>query len=97
MSKNELRSGGKHRRCGFANGAGERRGKPCAKTSCAAAESIADAVLRTARLNGRNAVGIANGAAERLAFGSALAPGKIIRYNIGKQFSNRNERRTLIL
>ena len=28
MSKNELRSGGKHRRCGFANGAGELRGQP---------------------------------------------------------------------
>ena len=65
--------------------------------SCAAAESIADAVLQMARLNGRNAVGIANGAGERPVFGSALAPGKIIRYNIGKQFSNRNERRTLIL
>ena len=25
MSKNELRSSGKHRRCGFANGAGELR------------------------------------------------------------------------
>ena len=51
MSKNELRSSGKHRRCGFANGAGELRGQPCAKTSCAAAESIADAVLRMARVN----------------------------------------------
>ena len=51
MSKNELRSSGEHRRCGFANGAGELRGQPCAKTSCAAAESIADAVLRMALVN----------------------------------------------
>ena len=28
MSKNELRSSGEHRRCGFANGAGELRGQP---------------------------------------------------------------------
>ena len=68
MSKNELRSSGKHRRCGFANGARELR-----------------------------AVDFTNGSAELPAIGSALAPGKVIRYNIGKQFSNRNERRTLIL
>ena len=56
MSKNKLRSSGKHRRCDFANGAGELP-----------------------------------------ATGSALAPGKVIRYNIGKQFRCRKERRTLIL
>ena len=51
MSKNELRSSGEHRRCGFANGAGELRGHSYAEINRAAAESIADAVLRMARVN----------------------------------------------
>ena len=51
MSKNELRSSGEHRRCGFANGVGELRGHSYAEINRAAAESIADAVLRMARVN----------------------------------------------